>query len=288
MAKEADPSAAEKKRLQAEKKKLKADKKSQKKEAKKRARELSAQEAELASNEESGGFFTFLATVTIIVVWLGILCLVIKLDVGGFGTKVLTPLLKDVPVVNKVLPVPKEPVSEIEDNGGYTSLSDAVEQIKRLEHELLQVQSESLSKDEELTNLKAEVVRLKEFENKQVEFQRIKTEFFEEVVYAENGPGADEYKEYYEAMDPTTAEYLYKQVVAQLEEDKEVQDYALAYSSASMKPKQAAKIIEAMTDNLDLAARILRTMDAESRGGILGAMSPDVAAKLTKIMDPES
>ena len=43
-----------------------------------------------------------------------------------------------------------------------------------------------------------------------------------------------------------------------------------------------------MTDNLNLAARILKTMSAEDRGAILGVMNPEVAAKLTKIMDPES
>ena len=37
---------------------------------------------------------------------------------------------------------------------------------------------------------------LTEFENSQVEFQRVKTEFYEEVVYAENGPGAEAYQKY--------------------------------------------------------------------------------------------
>ena len=87
-------------------------------------------------------------------------------------------------------------------------------------------------------------------------------------------------------MDPATAEYIYRQVVAQLEESQEVQDYAEAYSQ--MKPKEAAGIFEAMTDDLDLAARILGVMSAEDRGNILGQMDPDVAARLTKIMDPES
>ena len=87
-------------------------------------------------------------------------------------------------------------------------------------------------------------------------------------------------------MDPATAEYLYKQVVAQTEETDEVKNYAKAYSE--MKPKQAAAIIENMTDNLDLAARILGVMDAADRGKILGVMDPTVAAQLTKIMDPES
>lgn len=286
MAKTPDASAAEKKRLADEKKKLKEEQKKQKKEAKKRAKEIEAQEAELSADDESGGFFTVIATIGIILVWVAILCVVIKLDVGGFGSKVLTPLLKDVPVVNLILPNSPDSGNISTDNGGYTNLNDATEQIKNLELQLQQAQTDNLKLQEDVTNLKAENARLQEFEDKQVEFQRIKNEFYEEVVYAENGPGAEAYQKYYESMDPTTAEYLYKQVIAQLQEDKSVQDYASAYSS--MKPKKAAAIFEQMTDNLNLAARILKTMSAENRGNILGEMDPAIAAKLTKIMDPES
>lgn len=286
MAKTPDASAAEKKRLADEKKKLKEEQKKQKKEARKRAKEIEAQEAELSADDESGGFFTVIATIGIILVWVAILCVVIKLDVGGFGSKVLTPLLKDVPVVNLILPNSPDSGNISTDNGGYTNLNDATEQIKNLELQLQQAQTDNLKLQEDVANLKAENARLQEFEDKQVEFQRIKNEFYEEVVYAENGPGAEAYQKYYESMDPTTAEYLYKQVIAQLQEDKSVQDYASAYSS--MKPKKAAAIFEQMTDNLNLAARILKTMSAENRGNILGEMDPAIAAKLTKIMDPES
>ncbi|CDA67854.1 MAG: hypothetical protein MRZ85_08365 [Clostridium sp.] len=286
MAKTPDASAAEKKRLADEKKKLKEEQKKQKKEAKKRAKEIEAQEAELSADDESGGFFTVIATIGIILVWVAILCVVIKLDVGGFGSKVLTPLLKDVPVVNLILPNSQNSGNISTENGGYTNLNDATEQIKNLELQLQQAQTDNLKLQEDVANLKAENARLQEFEDKQVEFQRIKNEFYEEVVYAENGPGAEAYQKYYESMDPTTAEYLYKQVIAQLQEDKSVQDYASAYSS--MKPKKAAAIFEQMTDNLNLAARILKTMSAENRGDILAEMDPAIAAKLTKIMDPES
>ena len=286
MAKTPDASAAEKKRLADEKKKLKEKQKKQKKEAKKRAKEIEAQEAELSADDESGGFFTVIATIGIILVWVAILCVVIKLDVGGFGSKVLTPLLKDVPVVNLILPNSQNSGNISTENGGYTNLNDATEQIKNLELQLQQAQTDNLKLQEDVANLKAENARLQEFEDKQVEFQRIKNEFYEEVVYAENGPGAEAYQKYYESMDPTTAEYLYKQVIAQLQEDKSVQDYASAYSS--MKPKKAAAIFEQMTDNLNLAARILKTMSAENRGDILAEMDPAIAAKLTKIMDPES
>ena len=262
----------------------------QKKEAKRRAKEIAMQEEELGEDEIGGGVPVFLVTALIVVVWIAILCLLIKLDVGGFGSGVLTPVLKDVPVISKILPTANNEemvVEEAQDDsyGGYTNLKEAVDYITELELELQRAQSSGAESSEELESLRAEVARLKTFEDNQVEFQRIKTEFYEEVIYAENGPGEEAYKKYYESIDPATAEYLYKQVVQQVEESNEVKEYAQAYSE--MKPKAAAGIIEEMTDNLALAARILSVMSAEDRGKILEAMDAKVAARLTKIMDPE-
>ena len=277
----------EKKKLQQEKKQLKSEQKAHKKEAKRRAKEIAKKEDELEDDEEGGGFSTFLTTVFIVLLWLVVICVVIKMDVGGFGSSVLKPILQDVPVINRILPGNSlTETTDGESYRGYTSLKDAVDQIESLEKQLEQVQNESAQKDTELNTLKAEVIRLQPFEEKQAEFQRIRTSFYEEVIYAENGPGAEAYQKYYESMDPATAEYLYKQVVEQLQESQEIQDYAAAYSN--MKPKAAAKIFESMTGDLNLVARILKTMNAESRANILGAMDPDVAAKITKIMDPES
>lgn len=281
-------SRTEKKRLAEERKRLKAEQKEQKKEAKRRAKEISLQEAQLDDDEDGGGVSVFLVTTLIVVVWIAILCLLIKLDVGGFGSGVLAPILRDVPVINKILPATNEIETDDatgEAYGGYSSLKEAVDYIKELELELQRAQSANATSSEEVASLKAEVERLKTFEANQVEFQRIKTEFYEEVVYAENGPGEEAYKKYYESIDPMTAEYLYKQVVQQVEESEEIKNYAQAYSE--MKPKEAAGIFEAMTDNLGLAARILDAMSAEERGKILGAMDPDIAARITKIMDPE-
>ncbi|TCL56593.1 flagellar motility protein MotE (MotC chaperone) [Kineothrix alysoides] len=280
----------DKEKLAEEKKRLKSEQKEQKREAKRRAKELYLQEAQLDDDSGTSGVSVFLVTTLIVVVWIAILCLLVKLDVGGFGSSVLTPVLKNVPVINKILPSTDE-VTDIttetgEDYGGYKSLEEAVKYIKELELELQSAQSAQSTSSEEVANLKAEVERLKTFENNQVEFQRIKTEFYEEVVYAENGPGAEEYKKYYESIDPATAEYLYKQVVQQVEESNDVKEYAQAYSE--MKPKEAATIFESMTDNLGLASRILSVMSAQDRGKILGVMDPATAARITKIMDPES
>ena len=279
----------EKKRLKEEKKKLKNEQKEQKKLAKQRAKEIASKEAELSEGEEESSGSVFAVTFVIVLIWVAILCLIIKLDFGGFGSNVLTPILKDVPVLNLILPANTDVAVDEETSesyGGYDNLKDAVAYIKELELELERAQSAESTSTDEVAQLKAEVERLKTFEDSQVEFQRIKTEFYEEVVYSEKGPGIEEYKKYYEEMDPATAEYLYKQVIQQIEESDEIKDYAKAYSA--MKPKEAAAIFEAMTDNLDLAARILNVMEAEDRGKILGVMDPEIASRLTKIMDPES
>lgn len=279
----------EKQRLKEEKKKLKNEQKAQHKAAKARAKEIASQEADLMEEDESGSGSVFLVTFIIVIIWIAILCLIVKLDFGGFGSNVLTPILKDVPVLNLILPSNKEVVVDegaSEAYGGYTNLREAVDYIKELELELERAQSAHSDSSDEVAQLKAEVERLKTFEDSQVDFQKVKTEFYEEVVYADKGPGIEEYRKYYEEMDPATAEYLYKQVVTQLEESQEVIDYAKAYSE--MKPKEAAAIFEEMTDNLNLAARILGVMEADSRGKILGVMDPEIAARITKIMDPES
>lgn len=290
MARELTPEAvsaeAEKKRIQEEKKRLKKDQQEQRKEAKRRAKEITKQE-EALGGDEGNGLVTFGATVLIVALWIAVICVIVKLDIGGFGSSVLTPILKDVPVVNKILPgTSLTETTDTESYGGYTSIREAVDYIKQLELELERVQTASKAKDETIDTLNAEISRLKQFEDKQVDFQRIQKEFYDEVIYSDKGPGAEEYRKWYEEMDPTTAEYLYKQVVTQLQESQEIQDYAKTY--ANMKPKAAAAIFETMTDDLNLVSKILKAMDTDSRAQILGAMDSTIAGKLTKIMNPNS
>lgn len=274
--------------LKESKKQFRQEQKNQKKEAKKRARELENQERELDEQIDGNGASVAIVTLFIIIIWLGILILLVKMDVGGFGSKVLTPMLKDVPVINMILPseTTTETSTEDETYGGYSSLKEAVEQIKTLEKQLNQAQSTNTTYAEQIDTLKAEVQRLKTFEDNQVEFQKIKEQFYEEVVYAENGPGADEYRKYYEEMDPTTAEALYKQVIQTEAADKQMTDYANMFSN--MQTSEAAAILGNMTDNLDLAAQILQNLDVSTRGAILGAMDSSIAAKIVKIMNPNS
>lgn len=275
------------KQLKESQKAFKKEQKNQKKEAKKRARELEDQERELDEQIDGTNTSVVVVTIFIIVIWLGILCLLVKMDVGGFGSNVLSPLLKDVPVINKILPSDTGmETTKDKSYGGYSSIKDAVEQITELEKQLEQAQNTNTTYAEQIEALKAEVQRLQTFEDNQVEFQRIKEQFYEEVVYAENGPGAEEYRAYYEEMDPTTAEALYKQVVQEEVVSNKMKDYVATFSN--MDAASAAKILGSMTDNLDLAAEILSNLSASTRGSIMGEMDAAVAARITKIMNPNN
>lgn len=274
---------SERQRLKEERKRLKAEQKAQKKEAKQKAREISDQEEEL--DGEPGGLPVFLVTAFIVAVWIAILCVLIKLDVGGVGSNILKPLLKDVPVVNKILPGEKRREEEKDEYSVYEDVEDAVEQIKRLEQELQIAQEQNLSYANEISELKEENSRLKNFEDSQLEFEQLKNEFYEEVVYTENGPGVEEYQKYYEAMDPETAEYLYQMTIRETAVDKELSDYISTYSS--MKAKEAAAVFDTMTSDLDLVAKILKGMTTEDRAKIMEKMDKENAARLTKMMDPE-
>ena len=104
MAEEMDKKAAKK----AEKARKKAEKKAAKN-----------METDLENTEEEEGSSSKLAvalvTLVIIIVWLAILALLIKWDVGGFGSTVMRPLLKDIPYVNRILPDSEDDLSTEED-----------------------------------------------------------------------------------------------------------------------------------------------------------------------------
>jgi len=287
MAKELSPLAAaaeeEKAKLKQEKKQFKQDQKAQKKEAKRRAAEIERQE-EALGEDGGNGLVTFAATLLIVILWVAVVCVVVKMDVGGFGSSVLAPILKDVPVVNKILPstAPAADTDNSEVYGGYTSLEEGVAYIKQLELELEREQTASKAKDTEMEALKAEILRLQEFEERQVEFQRIKTEFYEEVANMD----PDGLIKYYESMDPTTMESILKQVAVQQQKSQEVEDYIETFTA--MKPKAAAKMFEAMDDRLDLIAEILEGMSVEDRAAIMDVIDTELGAKLVKMMRPDS
>ena len=102
----------------------------------------------------------------IILVWLIIIIALIKFDVGGFGSSVLRPILKDVPVVNMILPEPSEEqlAKEAEEEGQenqIATLSQAKEMIAQLEAENEKLSKNNKTLKEEKSDLEKQIERLK-------------------------------------------------------------------------------------------------------------------------------
>lgn len=270
---QADAKKQEKARKKEEKKKKKLEKKAAK------------QEQEMVEEQETvgGKLIVAVATIVIIAIWLGILALLVRLDVGGFGSTVLYPILKDVPYVNKILPEVRADEAENEDYP-YTTLEEAIARIQELEGELDSVQQANKDGGSQIEELQSQVRKLQKYRDNEAEFEALRQEFYEEVVFGDKAPDIAEYQKFYAAINPDNAEVLYKEVVEQQEYDSKVDDYVKTYSS--IKAKEAAAIFNSMTDNLSLVKRILEKMSASSRGDILAAMNQDTVAKLTEMLEP--
>lgn len=282
----ADTGMNEEELTKEEKKAQKKEEKEKKKEEKKKKKDAAAEGEEVEEEEKtSSKLLVFFITILIIAIWLGIIAILIKADVGGFGSTILKPLLKDVPYVSNILPEDSENATEVDTQYQYTSMKEAIDRIKELEKEVDGAKDNAKKKDKKIDELTEQVNDLQKYKTQQDEFEKLKQKFYKEVVYADNAPDIEEYKTYYESIDSENAAVLYKQVVEQLQADEKVQEYAKTYSS--MKPKEAAAIFDTMTNDYDLVADILLNMDAQSRADILGKMNAKNAAALTEIMEPK-
>lgn len=264
-----------------DKKQLKAAKKLEKKKKKQKNPD------DLDGEEETvgGKILVFFVTIIIILIWLAIFAMLIKLDVGGFGSGVLAPVIKDVPYLNKILPDSAvEEVSTEDSQYAYTNLDDAINRIKELEIELADAQNSANSDADYIAELEEKAKELDTYKQNEAAFEQEKEKWYEDVVFSDDAPDISNYKEYYESIDAANAEVLYKQVVEQTLTDEQMDDYVKTYSN--MKPKEAAAIFDTMTDNLQLVADILSNLDTQSRADILGKMNSDTAAKVTEIMEP--
>jgi flagellar motility protein MotE (MotC chaperone) len=131
-------------------------------------------------------------------------------------------------------------------------------------------------------DLQAEIDRLKVFEENQKAFEERVAEFDKNVVFAVAAPGIEEYKAYYEAINPTNAEMIYRQVIEQLQYSDAIKEKANIYKS--MEPDAAAQILETMTADIEAVAQILLSMKPKESAAILAEMDSVVAAKITKKM----
>lgn len=244
------------------------------------ARKDKSTQTEIKNDESTGGkIVTILIVFVIVILWLAIFGVLIKLDVGNFGSEILYPVLKDVPVVNRILP---EPDGSTDQGQEYDNLTEANARIKELESELAASNNAGSANSSEVEELQAEVNRLKKFEEAQSDFAKRVQEFDENVVYNDKAPDTDEYKKYYEEIEPDNAEQIYKEVCRDYEYSQEIKDQADMY--AKMEPASAAAVLSEMTNDLNLVAKILDSMQTSKSALILQNMSPTTAAQVTTKM----
>ena len=205
-----------------------------------------------------------------------------KTSISCSGSSVFRPLIKYAPIINKILPVITDEQLAIERDYAYSSLAEAVAKIKELEVTIESMEDEHKETDLEKADLLAELERLKEFEKMQSEFEEREKEFDKNVVFAEAAPSIEEYKNYYEEINPTNAEQIYRQVVEQLQYTGAIKEKADLFKS--MDPEAAAKILETMTADVESVAKILLAMKPKEGAAILAEMDNVLAAKITKKM----
>ncbi len=276
---------------QIDKKAAKKAEKEAKKAAKAAAKEARKNGEPVEGDDERlgiiGGLIMAFVVLIILLIWLVIFAFLVKMDVGGFGSTVLFPVLKDVPYVNQILPgiedyLPEEVVDD--EYAKYETVDQAIARIKELETEVEDLKAADEEKADYVAELEKSAAELAEYKANEAAFEETKEKFYEEVVFSDNAPDINEYKTYYESIEAENAAAIYKQVVSQLQIDKEIEDYVSTYSN--MKPKNAAAIFDSMTDNFDLVCQILTAMDADTRASILSSMNTENAAILTKMMEP--
>lgn len=225
-----------------------------------------------------------LIVVLIVITWLSVMALLIKCDVGGFGSEVLRPVFKDVPVIRAILPDASDEEVAKESDYPYDNLADALAQIEVLDAANASKDAEIAALNDRIAEQDAEITRLSASLEEQEAFEEKKNEFYDEIVYGESAPDADTYIEWYNELDAEHAEEIYREIISAKQADQEILDLAAAYES--MDAKDAAEILESMSTDMDTVALIMNNMSTEAQGKILAEMEPAFAASVTKKLLP--
>lgn len=235
-------------------------------------------------DKEGVGAAGALIVVLIIISFVSTMCLLIKCDVGGFGSSVLRPVFKDVPVIKEILPDASEAEVAKESDLPYKSYQEALDACVNYRAQVEGLESELATMSDAYSELQVENARLKEFEDAQADFAATKKAFYDEIVYGDSAPDVETYTAWYAELDAENAERIYQEIITREVADKEVKEVAAAYES--MEPGNAAKIFESMANDLDTVALIMNNMSTEHQGEILQEMDPVIASAITKKLLP--
>jgi len=231
--------------------------------------------------ESSGKFGTFLIILIFLLIWITVLALLVKLDIGGLGTT-LRPYLKDVPVLNLMLPGVSDEQIQWEENYPYKNMDEAMSEVDLLRKQVEKLTKENTEYAIEIAQLKAENNRLKNFEDDVTEFEERVKRFEQYVVFNDKAPDVSEYKAFYESINPANAERLYQYVVELMQYDEAIVTQAELF--ANMKPGQAAEALQEMTADIEFITKILLAMKKDNATEIMNKMEALYVAKIMQRM----
>ncbi len=198
-------------------------------------------------------------------------------DLFGLREQVYIPLLRNVPIVNNLLPPPADAAGTPQ----VLSQEQLLAKVKDLETQLDKSDQDLKAANDKNKLFTDELTRLQAIENQQLDFKAEK-EAYERAV-AEKDPNA--FVKFFESVSPETAESIYRELKGTVEDNKNLKNYVATYQN--MDETAAAKVLEELvTTDMDLVVLILKNIDTKKTSAILASMTPANAARITKRMAP--
>lgn len=235
--------------------------------------------------KEKEGFGTKLATffiiLIIIAVWLAILAMLIKFDVGGLGT-FARPYIENVNGLSRILPELTDEEIAYRERYPYKNIEEANDYIKELEKLVDKYSEENNDYAARQAELQSEVDTLKHFEEEYETYLKQREKFDNEIVYNDNAPIAAEYIKWFETMYPENATRIYSELKSRETADEAV--YQIARDISKMKPKDAAKILEEFTSDVDFVCEIFECLKTQQVSDILTQFSKDDALFAARVV----
>ncbi len=234
-----------------------------------------AKENKEKSGEGLGSkLLTLIIILLIVAIWLAIIALLIKFDVGGLGSnETVQKVFKDVPILNMILPDSDPTEDENLEKYNYKNLEEAIAAIKKLEQDVDKLKEENNAYSQRVQELQTENESLSHYEAEYLEFLKLKEQFDREVALGEHSPDPSAYIKWYEKMYPENAAKIYESLKGD-DIVNESYEYVANYL-AKTSSKADAQILMEYTSNIDLVCNILKCLKTAKVAEILEAMQKD-------------
>ncbi len=217
---------------------------------------------------------TLIIVLLIVIIWLAIIALLIKFDVGGLGSnETVQKVFKDIPVLNMILPDSDPTEDENMQKYNYKNLEEAIAAIKKLEQDVDKLKEENDAYSKRIQELQTENETLSHYEAEYLDFLKQKEQFDREIALGEHALSRNEYIKWYEKMYPENAEKIY----AELKGEEMVDEAYTSVASylAKTSSKADAQILMEYTSDIDFVCNVLKCLKTAKVAEILEAMQKD-------------